>query len=60
MCADGVPLLGATDLQNLFLNTGHGHLGWTLAAGSARMVADTIAGRVAPLAAEDYALTRFR
>jgi D-amino-acid dehydrogenase len=60
MCADGVPLLGATGIQNLFLNTGHGHLGWTLAAGSARLVADTVAGRKPPLAAGDYALARFR
>ena len=59
MCADGVPLLGACGLDNLFLNTGHGHLGWTLAAGSARLVADRIAGRAPPLAAEDYALARF-
>ena len=60
MCADGVPLLGATGLANLFLNTGHGHLGWTLAAGSARLVADVVAGREPPLDVEDYALTRFR
>ena len=59
MCADGVPLLGATGIGNLFLNTGHGHLGWTLAAGSARLVADVMTGRAPPLAMGDYSLARF-
>ena len=59
MCVDGVPLLGATAVGNLWLNTGHGHLGWTLAAGSARCVADQIAGRATHLNARDYALARF-
>jgi D-amino-acid dehydrogenase len=59
MCADGVPLLGATALRNLWLNTGAGHLGWTLAAGSARCVADQIAGRAMQLDPQDYALNRF-
>ncbi|HEV2332610.1 MAG TPA: D-amino acid dehydrogenase [Gammaproteobacteria bacterium] len=45
MTADGPPVLGATPLQNLFLNTGHGPLGWTLAAGSGRVVADLVVGR---------------
>jgi D-amino-acid dehydrogenase len=43
----GTPLLGKTPLSNLSLNCGHGALGWTLALGSARAVADTIKG-VAP------------
>lgn len=45
MTADGPPVLGTTPFQNLFLNTGHGPLGWTLAAGSGRVVADLVAGR---------------
>ena len=45
MTADGPPILGATPYANLYLNTGHGPLGWTLAAGSARLVADLIIGR---------------
>ena len=40
-----VPLIGRTRYRNLFLNTGHGTLGWTLACGSARAAADLIAGR---------------
>ena len=41
----GTPLIGPTPLANLFLNCGHGALGWTLALGSAHVVADLIAGR---------------
>jgi D-amino-acid dehydrogenase len=40
-----VPLIGPTRLRNLFLNTGHGTLGWTLACGSARALADVVSGR---------------
>jgi D-amino-acid dehydrogenase len=40
-----VPVIGATRYPNLFLNTGHGTLGWTLACGSARALAALIAGR---------------
>ena len=40
-----VPLIGRTRLKNLFLNTGHGTLGWTLACGSGRVLADVLAGR---------------
>ncbi len=40
-----VPLVGATRYPNLFLNTGHGTLGWTMACGSGRALADIISGR---------------
>jgi D-amino-acid dehydrogenase len=40
-----VPLIGATRYRNLFLDTGHGTLGWTMACGSGRLLADVIAGR---------------
>jgi len=40
MTPDGTPIVGATELSQLFLNTGHGTLGWTMACGSARMLAD--------------------
>jgi D-amino-acid dehydrogenase len=39
-----VPLIGGTRYRNLFLNTGHGTLGWTLACGSGRAAADVIGG----------------
>ncbi len=59
MCADGVPLIGATRIPNLFINTGHGQLGWTLAAGSGSLLADVLMGKVPALAEQDYALGRF-
>jgi D-amino-acid dehydrogenase len=42
---NNVPIIGRTGLRNLFLNTGHGTLGWTLACGSAKALADLISGR---------------
>jgi D-amino-acid dehydrogenase len=42
---NGRPIIGRTPLANLYLNVGHGALGWTLAAGSARLVCDVVAGR---------------
>ena len=42
---NNVPLIGRTRLQNLYLNTGHGTLGWTLACGSGRALADLVSGR---------------
>jgi D-amino-acid dehydrogenase len=48
MSADGVPLVGLTPLSNLWVNTGHGHLGWTMAAGSAQLLVDSMSA--APLA----------
>jgi D-amino-acid dehydrogenase len=41
---DGAPIIGATSYRNLMLNTGHGTLGWTLAAASGRVLADAISG----------------
>jgi D-amino-acid dehydrogenase len=38
-------VIGRTKLRNLYLNTGHGTLGWTLACGSASVLADLISGR---------------
>jgi D-amino-acid dehydrogenase len=45
MTPDNLPLFGRRRFQNLFLNTGHGHIGWTMSHGSARITADLIAGR---------------
>lgn len=39
------PILGPTKYRNLYLNTGHGHIGWTMCCGSAKITADLIAGR---------------
>ncbi|MEQ8195285.1 MAG: D-amino acid dehydrogenase, partial [Rhodospirillales bacterium] len=45
MTPDGAPAIGPTRIDNLFLNTGHGTLGWTLSCASARVLADVIANR---------------
>jgi D-amino-acid dehydrogenase len=41
----GTPLIGETRIKGLWINAGHGHLGWTLACGSGRVIADLISGR---------------
>lgn len=53
---DGKPLIGATPYRNLWLNTGHGGLGFTLAAGSARMLTDLMQGRKPAVDAAAFAL----
>lgn len=45
MTPNGVPFVGPTKYKNLWLNTGHGTLGWTMSCGSARVIADQISGR---------------
>lgn len=45
MTPDGTPIIGATRLSNLWTNTGHGTLGWTMAAGSAQLLSDLMSGR---------------
>jgi len=57
---DGVPLIGPCNIDNLILNTGHGHLGWTLAAGSGKLIADLVNGNNTGLDLAPYALARFQ
>lgn len=59
MSVDGVPIIGPTPIGNLWLNTGHGHLGWTLAAGSGQLLSDLMAGGSPGVNPGDYALARF-
>ncbi|MDD5176320.1 MAG: D-amino acid dehydrogenase [Sterolibacterium sp.] len=49
-----VPLIGATRYPNLYLNTGHGTLGWTMACGSGRLLADLVSGRTPEINAKEY------
>jgi D-amino-acid dehydrogenase len=58
MTPEGTPILGRTRYRNLFLNTGHGHMGWTMSCGSARIIADLIAGRTPELSLEGLTLQR--
>lgn len=56
MSARGTPILGPTPVPGLYLNTGAGHLGWTLACGSAGLVRDSILGRTSALPLEPFLL----
>jgi D-amino-acid dehydrogenase len=61
MTPDGTPVLGrAPRLPNLFLSTGHGTLGWTMAAGSGRVLADLVSGRQPEIETSDLSLSRYR
>jgi D-amino-acid dehydrogenase len=56
---DGTPVVGATPYRNLFLNTGHGTLGWTMAAGSGRYLADLMDGRKPQISSEGLDIFRY-
>jgi D-amino-acid dehydrogenase len=59
MSADGVPIIGGTAVPNLLVNTGHGHLGWTMSAGSGQLLADLMSGASPAIDPDAYALSRF-
>jgi D-amino-acid dehydrogenase len=59
MTPDGTPLVGRTSVPNLFLNTGHGTLGWTMACGSARVLSDVMSGRAPEIRADDLSVLRY-
>jgi D-amino-acid dehydrogenase len=56
MTPEGTPVLGRGRLANLYSNTGHGHMGWTMACGTARITADLVAGRTPDLPLEGLTL----
>lgn len=56
MTPSGRPSIGRTLVGNLFVNTGHGPLGWTLVAGSARLLAAMIAGGATPVDTAPFAV----
>jgi len=59
MTPDGPPLIGATRYKNLHLNTGHGTLGWTMACGSGRVLADLLSGRKPEIDTSELAMARY-
>jgi D-amino-acid dehydrogenase len=59
MTPDGPPLVGPARYDNLYLNTGHGTLGWTMACGSARVLSDIISGRKPDIDVAGLALSRY-
>ncbi|MGV3651450.1 MAG: D-amino acid dehydrogenase [Devosia sp.] len=59
MTPDGTPVIGATRIKGLYLNTGHGTLGWTLSAGSGKLIADLVSGRPPEIEHEDLGIGRY-
>jgi D-amino-acid dehydrogenase len=57
MTPDGPPILGQAGPDNLYINSGHGHMGFTMACGSSRLVADLIDGRKTDIPIEGLTLT---
>ncbi|MEB0138218.1 MULTISPECIES: D-amino acid dehydrogenase [unclassified Undibacterium] len=59
MTPDGTPIIGPTPYRNLFLNTGHGTLGWTMACGSGQFIADLISGKKPQISTEGLYMDRY-
>jgi D-amino-acid dehydrogenase len=59
MTPDGTPIVGATPIRNLYTNTGHGTLGWTMACGSGHVLTDVIAGHPPAIDVSDLSIARY-
>ena len=59
MTPDGTPIIGTTPVKNLLLATGHGTLGWTMAAGTGRVIADLVSGRQPEIDVSGLAMSRY-
>jgi len=59
MTPDGTPIVGTTPIANLLLATGHGTLGWTMAAGTGRVIADLVSGRQPDIDVEGLNVARY-
>ncbi|MFN4064045.1 MAG: D-amino acid dehydrogenase [Parazoarcus communis] len=59
MTPDGTPIIGGTRYANLTLSTGHGTLGWTMAAGTGRVVADMLSGKTPEIRIDDLSVARY-
>ena len=60
MTPDGTPVVGPTPIDNLLLATGHGTLGWTMAAGTGRVIADIVSGRQPDIDISGLTMARYR
>ena len=60
MTPGGPPVIGRAKFRNLWLNTGHGTLGWTMACGSGRVLADLISGSTTAIDATELGIERYR
>lgn len=59
MTPDSTPIIGATRYRNLFLNTGHGTLGWTMACGSGKLISDLVLGKTPDIRIDGLSLQRY-
>lgn len=59
LSADGLPMVSATHIDNVFVNTGHGGMGWSQSAGSGKALADLIAGVAPKFGLSDFSIERF-
>ena len=59
MTPDSTPIIGATQYKNLFLNTGHGTLGWTMACGSGKLIRDLVLGHTPEISTDGLSLQRY-
>lgn len=59
MTPDGTPVIGETPYGNLYLSTGHGTLGWTMAAGTGRLIADLLSERTPDIDPEGFSMNRY-
>ncbi len=56
---DGVPIIGRARMTNVYINGGHGHLGWTLAAGSGKLLSQLVSGSAPEIDPAPYSPLRF-
>ncbi|MGP3593312.1 D-amino acid dehydrogenase [Vagococcus sp. WN89Y] len=59
MTPDGTPIVGRTPYKNLWLNTGHGTLGWTMACGSGQLLSDLLSGNTPAIPSDDLGVARY-
>ena len=59
MTPDSTPIIGATRFKNLFLNTGHGTLGWTMACGSGKLISDLVLNHTSDINTEGLSIKRY-
>lgn len=57
---DSTPIIGATRIPGLYLNTGHGTLGWTMSCGSGKLLADIVSGKPTAIPSDDLAVSRYQ
>lgn len=60
MTPDGTPVVGRTGIDGLYLNTGHGTLGWTMSCGSAAVIADIMSGDKTDIDSQDLSVQRYK